>query len=265
VPSSPSLVICTPLFGTPSTASVSLGYHEMATMLATDQVLHLPGYLFTNCDLVRARSRAVHMFLSTSSAAHLLFWDGDVVPRDIRVLNRMIEANKDVIGLPYPRKVVDYYALSDAVRDEQEQEQLGRQSPDELEAAATQWPMMYDGDPVIGPDALAKCLYVPMGFTLISRSCLERMTEAYGDSLSFKDSSSGKVETAVALFMLMLRGGILFSEDYSFCQRWRDLGGEVWALLDPADHVGPHRYRGHWQGLVRPHRPVPGPGTSGSY
>ena len=39
--------------------------------------------------------------------------------------------------------------------------------------------------------------------------------------------------------------GIYLSEDYAFCRRWRDLGGEVW--LDTQGvlvHVGPSDFQG---------------------
>ena len=40
--------------------------------------------------------------------------------------------------------------------------------------------------------------------------------------------------------------GLYLSEDYAFCQRWRDIGGEVW--LDAAarlTHTGPHAFPGN--------------------
>lgn len=38
-------------------------------------------------------------------------------------------------------------------------------------------------------------------------------------------------------------GGGQLSEDFSFCQRWRDCGGEVWANVShPIGHIGPFNY-----------------------
>ena len=34
-------------------------------------------------------------------------------------------------------------------------------------------------------------------------------------------------------------------EDYTFCKRWRDMGGEIWAdLQSRLDHVGPAVFHG---------------------
>lgn len=251
----PKLVICTPLYGHPESASVSLAY-----MLAREKILRRPDIsiigehnLFMNCDLVRARSRAVHMFLE-SSASHLLFWDSDVIPRDLRCIDAMVASGKDVISLPYPRKAVDFEALSLAVRNEQEQSERGRQDAFDLECGATSWPMMWDGWPDIGPDATAPVEYAPAGFMMLSRSCCELLVEACRKDLSFRDvGGRGAQVRMVAVFQLMIRNELLLSEDFSFCQRWRDLGDKCWVLADPADHVGAHRYRGHQRALIAGH------------
>jgi hypothetical protein len=46
--------------------------------------------------------------------------------------------------------------------------------------------------------------------------------------------------------------GRKLSEDYSFCQRWRDIGGQVWA--DPnirMAHVGTKTFDGHFGEWLR--------------
>lgn len=246
----PKLVVCTPLYGTPQTAKLSVAYHNASNALRKREgVDFLAGELFTNCDLVRARSRAVQIFVERSSASNLLFWDEDVIPRDLRCIDAMLASGKDVISLPYPRKRLNFPQLADAVRNEDEQGERGRQSADELEAAASEWPIQFDGHATIGTDALAEVTYAPAGFMMLSRVVCERLIEAHKD-LVFRDTIDGVTSRAIAVFMLMIRNEILLSEDFSFCQRWRDMGEKCWILADPADHIGPHRYRGHWQGLV---------------
>jgi len=39
--------------------------------------------------------------------------------------------------------------------------------------------------------------------------------------------------------------GTYLSEDFAFCKRWTDIGGEIWADLESRlDHVGPSVYHG---------------------
>jgi hypothetical protein len=50
-----------------------------------------------------------------------------------------------------------------------------------------------------------------------------------------------------ALFECMIDPvtGTYLSEDFAFCRRWTDIGGEIWADLDSRlDHVGPSVFRG---------------------
>jgi hypothetical protein len=50
-----------------------------------------------------------------------------------------------------------------------------------------------------------------------------------------------------ALFECMIdpATGTYLSEDFAFCKRWTDIGGEIWADLDSRlDHVGPSVFHG---------------------
>jgi hypothetical protein len=39
--------------------------------------------------------------------------------------------------------------------------------------------------------------------------------------------------------------GTYLSEDYSFCRRWRDMGGEIWIdLQSKLTHIGPISFKG---------------------
>jgi hypothetical protein len=68
---------------------------------------------------------------------------------------------------------------------------------------------------------LYSAMNIPFGFVRFKRSALERMVESYrGKDLDFLDHDGGKKHPTVALFQLMIREGVLCSEDYSFCYRW---------------------------------------------
>lgn len=78
---------------------------------------------------------------------------------------------------------------------------------------------------------------VPAGFMRCSRAMLERMVEAFPDLQFHCDQAPNK--TVHDLFGPYRVGKIKFGEDYSFCRRWRDIGGQVW--VDPhirMAHVG---------------------------
>jgi hypothetical protein len=44
----------------------------------------------------------------------------------------------------------------------------------------------------------------------------------------------------------MIYGGRFLPEDYSFCKRWNDMGGEIWGdVASKFDHIGSYVYSGH--------------------
>lgn len=78
---------------------------------------------------------------------------------------------------------------------------------------------------------------VPAGFMKLSRAMLEKMVEHYSDTAFYCDAAPN--QTAHALFDPYRIGKLKFGEDYSFCRRWREIGGKVW--IDPEirlAHVG---------------------------
>lgn len=102
-----------------------------------------------------------------------------------------------------------------------------------------------------GPDAngLLEVDKVATGFLRMSRNCIDSMIAHYGDELAYNEGilSQGK---AWALFWFNLvpspKGGKdLMGEDFSFCQRWRDMGGKVHLdTLLRFKHYGEKAYEG---------------------
>ena len=94
------------------------------------------------------------------------------------------------------------------------------------------------------------------GFQLIRRGALERMIAAYPErhfksvhDLPMSGSRRDAAPSAnlFALFDCIIDPdtGAYLSEDYSFCLRWRRIGGEIW--IDAASkltHAGPYEFVG---------------------
>ena len=57
--------------------------------------------------------------------------------------------------------------------------------------------------------------------------------------------AEAKAQWRYAFFDTMIADGESLPEDYSFCRRWRDIGGEIWIDLDSRfSHVGNYVYKG---------------------
>ena len=206
--------IATPVYGGNAVGTMHAKHVEslMAVLEMGPRVV--PTRILSNCDLVRARSRAV-AFALDYAMTHVLFWDSDVAGETRAdapaCLSQMLKEDKDVIAAAYPRKSLP-------------------------------------------PRGSHQPPYVAMGFTLIKATCLEKMWDAYYDELHYDDILDGKPKRLVALFHLLFDTRpapephrMMLGEDYSFCERWLRLGGQV-HLYDgpgaPLMHIGGFAFQG---------------------
>lgn len=98
---------------------------------------------------------------------------------------------------------------------------------------------------------------IGFGCTLIRRDAIDKMLEAglpfrtesiekLGISESLK-SVGGLKRFICAFDSIIADDGIPISEDLSFCKRWHQVGGKVWAAQSwEIGHVGPHVWRGQF-------------------
>ncbi len=85
---------------------------------------------------------------------------------------------------------------------------------------------------------------------MIRRHVFEKMCAAYPSLQFFREHSLDALAGSpnrFALFECMIdpKTGTYLSEDFAFCKRWTDIGGEIWADLESRlDHVGPSVFNG---------------------
>lgn len=174
--------------------------------------------------LPTARNTLVAMFLRDTEATDLFFVDSDV-GFDALAFLRLLDRPEEIVAGVYPLK-----------RD------------------SGGWPVVMqtrDGVP-IGRDGLIEADFLPTGFMRIKRSVFERMMEAY-PHLRYQDSvvemmGDGTLREAWDFFHMGIDPDRQrwTTEDFAFCQRWRDMGGRLW--IDPDidfQHVGRKAYTGN--------------------
>ena len=101
----------------------------------------------------------------------------------------------------------------------------------------------------IAKGGFVKVRYAGTGFLMIRRAALERMCALYPQLRYKRDHSldaASSSENRFALFENMIaEDGTYLSEDFAFCKRWTDIGGEIWAdLSSKLNHVGPMAFCG---------------------
>jgi hypothetical protein len=140
----------------------------------------------------------------------------------------------------YPIKRFDWDRISSTIA-------AGRPNP---AAASLKYVLEVDNpDAVICQGDFVKVRYAGTGFLMIRREVLERMCAHYPQLKYRRDHSLDAAtasENRFALFDCMIvEDGTYLSEDFAFCKRWSDMGGEIWADRNSAlSHVGPITFRG---------------------
>jgi hypothetical protein len=189
-------------------------------------------YTIRNESLVtRARNSLVAMFLE-SNYTDILFIDADTQFDPISVL-RMLAMDKHVIGGACTVK----------------------QIPPRFTLC-----FCFDGDPVdrklIVDNGAIEVEEIGSGFLLIRRETFEKMMEAYPELKCNNDISSYSKNLDPFFYtffdtMLDKATHRYLSEDYTFCRRWRDIGGKIW--LDPKtnlNHIGTYTFTGNVNQLL---------------
>ena len=240
VPPTVNLVVATPCFGGQISVLYAASLFKLQKRIQSYRDLSLK-ILFKDGDalITRARASLISQFLDDPSATHLLFVDADIGFEPEQVL-RLIECGADMCAAVYPIKRIDW----DKVRKTIESDR-----PNPAAAALKYVFEVDDPNAVISKAGFVKVRYAGTGFLMIRRQALERMC-AYYPQLQFRRDHSLDAATAsdkrFALFECVIaEDGTYLSEDFAFCKRWVDMGGEIWADLDSKlNHVGPVAFCG---------------------
>src|SRR5581483_9214147 len=230
-----NLVVATPCFGG------QISVHYAASLLRLQALMRNYGNLnlkvqFKDGDalITRARASLISQFLDDAAATHLLFIDADIGFEPEQVV-RLLQSGADMAAAVYPIKRIDWDRVKSTIA-------TARPNP---ASASLRYVLEVDNpDAVTEKGGFVKVRYAGTGFLMVRRAALERMCTQY-PQLKFKRDHSYDAavasENRFALFECMIgEDGTYLSEDFAFCKRWTDMGGEIWADLNSRlNHVGP--------------------------
>ena len=190
--------------------------------------------------ITRARAGMADKFLK-SGATHLFYVDADIGFRPEQVF-RLLDADRDVVGGVYPIKNIDWTKVRQAALD-------GKR---DLMAASVGYVVRFIPSPnnsvEVDDDGFGPVSYIGTGFMMIKRKVVTAIAAAHPElRAKLGDTAGGGVAEAAMIFETMIEPGTgqHLSEDYAFCLRWRDLGGEVFAdFQSRLIHVGHAAYAG---------------------
>lgn len=199
--------------------------------------------------ITRARSRLAAAFLAHPKATHILFCDSDIgfAPENVF---RLLDSEKEVVAAVCPLKRIDWEKARAAAKADVA----------DLQAASIGYVVRFlptEDKSVEVENGLAKVAYGGTGFLMIQRQAMQRIVDAHPELRAKMGDmgNDGMAAEATMIFDTMVEPetGQYLSEDYAFCRRWRDLGGEIWADIEARlIHVGHAAYTGSAIQAMRP-------------
>jgi hypothetical protein len=187
--------------------------------------------------ITRARSRLAARFLATPQASHLLYCDADIgfAPENAF---RLLDSGKAVVAAVCPLKHVDWEKVRAAALA----------GAEDLQAMGLGYVVRFLPTPdhsVAVEGGLAKVAYGGTGFLMIAREAMQRVVDAHPELAAELDDPVSRRAVMVFDTMVEPETGNYLSEDYAFCRRWAELGGEIWADLEARlTHAGRAAYTG---------------------
>ena len=188
------------------------------TLLAQQAGLNWSLDTMVNESLVtRARNNLMAKMMTNEQATHFMFIDADIRFQPESILS-MLAYDKEVIGGLYPKKALPVSYVINLKNETKIQ-----------------------GD-VFTVDTMGT------GFLLFKRNVYEKLIAAHPECKYVDDVGLGKQYEPMMYSIFDCKideRGHYLSEDWLFCRRWQELGGEIWAhskvLLN---HVGHYEYAG---------------------
>ena len=203
----------TPCYGG-SITEVCFSSYLQWTILAMQNNLNFTIDTLSNeSNVNRARNSCAAKFLA-GDATHLMFVDADIQFRAEDIV-KLIAHDKEIVGGIYPQKTLPPKMVVNTLDNSRR-----------------------EGD-------LTEVGTMGTGFMMIKRGVFERMIEEgaqkYTDAIGL---SSVENDHQYDFFNCTIDSqGRYLTEDWSFCRRWRQLGGTIWAdTTIPLVHVGYHRF-----------------------
>lgn len=231
------IFISTPCYDAMMTMQYTMSLLNLISMLNIHNINFVIDFIGNESLIPRARNKSLGKFMK-SDFTHLLFIDSDIEFPAQAVID-LILFDKDVVCCAYARKSYNWkkfmYSIS---HDTNSIESLDSRGLDFTYNA------LYDNNELIKEKDFIRVKHSSTGFMMIKRDIIEKLQKKHKELQIITDDMSSKDSIIYGLFCCMIKDKQYLSEDYSFCQRVNDIGGEVWLNVHHnLNHIGKHIFK----------------------
>ena len=211
-----SLLVCTPMHSGMCTSAYTMSILDLQ-MECVRRGIHFGSFFLDGVSIISmARDKLAKVFLE-SGYDYLLFIDADILFKADEVLE-MLNYDVDIIGGVYPKRHIEWDRVVDAVRR--------GVSAEDAPLHASEFTFMGASESVkIGDKKIVEVEGIGTGMMLIKRRVF---TEMSSQVKTYVDVDGGINHMFFPIY-LDEDSNRLWPEDYSFCRKWRSMGGRIYA------------------------------------
>lgn len=202
----------------------------------------------------RARNHLIAKAMHNSDTTHIIFIDSDITWSAKDIINLILH-DKEIVGGIYPFKT--FYL--DKLNDEQEMKKIKEKYnnnkihqtlsfPDFLKQNLLKFNLNFMSGQQRVQNNLLPIRHLATGFMMFQRSCIEKMMEQYAHTKYECDTGQllgDENKFCYALFDCFIKDGHYYSEDWGFCDRWKNIGGDIYTdITVTLGHSGMTDYYG---------------------
>ena len=215
-----SILVVTPAYGGLAYVGYISGLLNLERVCREKNIKIDYEFCYNESLIPRARNTLTDLFYNKTDYTHLLFLDADI-QFDGEDIIKMLDYDKPLVGGVYPKKSINWEKITELVNKNNENEL----TCENIQAIVKDSVVILLDDPTINlNDDFIETKYAGTGILLIQRIVLDKMRESFPNDVYTRGGNTDFFR----YFDTELKDGIYLSEDYWFCDRWRQLGGKVY-------------------------------------
>jgi hypothetical protein len=195
---------------------------------------------FIGNDSPRARNNSLANFLKTDFT-HIIFIDSDIeFPAEAVI--ELLECDKDVTCCTYSKNGFNWKRFMYSMQTE-------IQSKECLESRGLDYnynAFIDKSNNLIKSEngKFIKVKHASTGFMIVKREIVNKLCKKHTELTIKTDDLNKGYNEICGLFCCMIKEKVYLSEDYSFCERVNDIGGEVWLnVTHNLNHIGKYVFK----------------------
>tara|TARA_A100001011_G_scaffold195608_1_gene203969 strand:+ start:1553 stop:2335 length:783 start_codon:yes stop_codon:yes gene_type:complete len=238
--SSIRLFISTPCYDAMMTMQYTVSIFNLNILLNSHDIEYVIDFVGNESSIPRARNNSLAKFIE-SDFTHILFIDSDIEFPAEAVID-LFNIDKDVACCAYSKKSFNWKRFMYSMQTEiQSKESLESRGLDYNFNAFTD-----KNSKVIKSENedFIRVKHASAGFMMVKREIVNKLCQKHTELTIKTDGLNKEDKTICGLFCCMIKDKVYLSEDYSFCERVNDIGGEVWLnITHNLNHIGKHVFR----------------------